>query len=177
MFRSPLPDVVIPELSVYDFLFAPLSGADLDRIALIDGASGEETSYGRLRTQIGALAGALAARGIAVGDVVALHSPNVPAFATVFHGILRAGATATTINALYTAEEIANQLRDSGARMLFTVSPLLPQASAAAAMAGIADADVVVIDGADGHPSLRELLSLGESAPEVSFDPATRCVV
>jgi acyl-CoA synthetase (AMP-forming)/AMP-acid ligase II len=177
VFRSPLPDVTIPELSVYDFLFASLTEADLGRIALIDGASGEETSYSRLRSQIDALAGALAARGIAVGDVVALHAPNVPAFATVFHGILRAGATATTINALYTAEEIANQLRDSGARLLFTVSPLLPQASAAAALAGISDADVVVIDGADGHSSLRDLLSLGTSAPEVSFDPATHLAV
>ncbi len=143
MFRSPLPDVTIPELSVYDFLFSSLTVVDLDRIALIDGASGEETTYGRLRSQVDALAGALASRGIAVGDVVALHAPNVPAFATVFHGILRAGAVATTVNALYTAEEIANQLRDSGARMLFTVSPLLPQASTAAALAGIADADVV----------------------------------
>jgi acyl-CoA synthetase (AMP-forming)/AMP-acid ligase II len=177
VFRSPLPDVVIPELSVYDFLFASLSEADLDRTALIDGTSGEETSYGRLRSQIDALAGALAARGIAVGDVVALHAPNVPAFATVFHGILRAGAVATTVNALYTAGEIANQLRDSGARLLFTVSPLLPQASAAAALAGIADADVVVIDGADGHSSLRDLLSLGAAAPEVSFDPATHLAV
>ena len=177
MFTSPLPDVDIPELSVYDYLFASLSDSDLDRTALIDGASGEETTYGRLRAQVDALAGALAARGIAVGDVVALHAPNVPAFATVFHGILRAGAVATTVNALYTAEEIANQLRDSGARLLFTVSPLLPQASEAAKSAGIAEQDVIVLDGAEGHPSLHDLLSVGAAAPDVSFDPATHLAV
>lgn len=177
MFTSPLPDVDIPELSVYDYLFASLSDSDLDRTALIDGASGEETTYGRLRAQVDALAGALAARGIAFGDVVALHAPNVPAFATVFHGILRAGAVATTVNALYTAEEIANQLRDSGARLLFTVSPLLPQASEAAKAAGIAEQDVIVLDGAEGHLSLHDLLSVGDAAPDVSFDPATHLAV
>ena len=177
MFRSPLPDVVIPELSVYDALFASLTDEDLDRVALIDGSSGAETTYGQLRTQIDALAGALAARGIAVGDVVALHSPNVPAFATVFHGILRAGATATTINALYTAHEVENQLRDSGARMLFTVSPLLPQALEAATATGLARENVIVLDGAEGHTSLRDLLLQGLAAPEVSFDPATHLAV
>ena len=177
MFRSPLPDVVIPELSVYEALFASLTPEDLDRIALIDGSTGEETTYGQLRAQIDALAGALAARGIAVGDVVALHSPNVPAFATVFHGILRAGAIATTTNALYTADEIANQLRDSGARLLFTLSALLPQAMEAASAVGLAQSDVIVLDGAEGHTSLRDLLDLGAPAPEVSFDPATHLAV
>ena len=38
----------------------------------------------------------------------------------------------TTINSLYTAEEIANQLKDAGATWLFTVSALLPGAEAAA---------------------------------------------
>src|SRR6185369_7668846 len=102
MFRSPYPDDVIPRLSVFDFLFADLTADDAQRIALIDGPSGAETSYGALKQQIELLAGALAARGFGLGDVVALHAPNVPAFATVFHGILRAGATATTVNGLYT---------------------------------------------------------------------------
>ena len=48
-------------------------------------------------TRIDAFAGALAHRGIGVGDVVGLLAPNSSAFAIAFHGILRAGATATTI--------------------------------------------------------------------------------
>ncbi len=74
-----------------------------------------------------------------------------------FHGILRAGgATATTINALFTAKDIAKQLTDSGAKMLITVTPMLEQAKEAAAGAGIADENLVVLDGegldAEGHP-------------------------
>jgi acyl-CoA synthetase (AMP-forming)/AMP-acid ligase II len=177
MFKSPFPDEVIPKLSVYDFLFKDQTDEDAARIALIDGPSGAETTYGQLKAQVDLLAGALAARGIGVGDVVALHSPNVPAFATVFHGILRAGSTATTVNALYTDDEMARQLQDSGAKMLFTVSPLLPVASAAAAAAGIPDDRIIVLDGHEGYTGLRELLGEGNAAPDVSFDPATHLAV
>ena len=81
--------------------------------------------------------GALAARGVKPGDVVALHCPNTAAFIIAFHGILRAGATATTINSLYTPPEIANQLRDSGAIRYVTVSLLLPAAMAGCAEVGL----------------------------------------
>ncbi|HPT96073.1 MAG TPA: AMP-binding protein [Microbacteriaceae bacterium] len=174
-FRSPFEDVEIPNLSVFDYLFADLEPEAATKTALVDGTSGEATSYGALVVQIQRVAGALAARGIRTGDVVALHSPNVPAFATAFHGILRAGATATTVNALYTAEEIEKQLRDSAAIMLITVSPLLPQAAAAAKAAGIER--VIVMDGAEGHESLRDLIMEDAPAPDVSFDPATHIAV
>ena len=174
-FRSPYADVEIPQGSVFDYLFADMTPTLIAQVALVDGASGDETSYGALVAQIERFAGALAARGVRVGDVVALHSPNVPAFATAFHGILRAGATATTINALYTAGEIEKQLRDSAAVMLVTVSPLLPQAAAAAKAAGIDR--VIVMDGAEGYESLRDLLMENAPAPAVSFDPATHIAV
>ncbi|MCY7289435.1 MAG: AMP-binding protein [Cryobacterium sp.] len=177
MFTSPIPDVEIPDLSLFEYLFGTILEADLDRVALIDGPSGTETSYRGLLAQINGVAGALVARGIVAGDVVALHSPNVPAFAAVFHGILRAGATATTVNALYTVEEIATQLRGSGARLLFTVSAFLPQARQAAASAGLGADQVIVLDGAPGHASLADLLREGHPAPTISIDPATHLAV
>lgn len=177
MFRSPYPDVDIPDVSVYDYLFASLTEDDAARVALIDPATGAETTYGVLRGQVDAFAGALAARGAGTETVVGLLCPNVPAFATVFHGILRAGSTVTTINSLYTAGEIEKQLRDAGATWLVTVSPLLPQASVAAEAVGIPHERVIVLDGAHGHPNLRALLMEQHPAPEVSFDPATHVAV
>jgi 4-coumarate--CoA ligase len=170
-FRSPFPDETIPDQTVFDFLFGDLSDADAQRVALVDGPSGTETTYGALKHQIELLAGALAARGIAPGEVVALHAPNVPAFATVFHGILRAGAAATTVNALYTAEEMRRQLEASHAKLVFTVSPLADAARAAAEGAGL-PADAVIV--LDGSPGLAELLREGHEAPDVTIDPATR---
>jgi acyl-CoA synthetase (AMP-forming)/AMP-acid ligase II len=131
VFTSPFPDVEIPDVSIYDDLFADLSADDAARIALIDPATGAETTYGALKAQVDAFAGALAARGVGTDTVLGLLCPNVPAFATVFHGILRAGATVTTINSLYTAGEIEKQLRDAGASWLITVSPLLAAAQQA----------------------------------------------
>jgi 4-coumarate--CoA ligase len=177
VFSSPYPDVDVPNLGIYDYLFGALAEEDLDRVAVVDGASGAETTYRALRGQIDALAGAVAAQGLGVHGVAAILCPNVPAFATVFHGLLRAGATVTTINAQYTADEIATQLTDAGADWLFTVSALLPAAREAAERTGIPASRLVVLDGADGHPSLADLLAMGAPAPRVSFDPATHVAV
>ena len=103
--------------------------------------------------------------------MAAILCPNVPAFAAVFHGLLRAGATVTTVNSLYTADEIALQLADAGAEWLFTVSALLPAAREAAERAGIPAARLVVLDGAEGHPSLRDLLATGARRPTSASIP------
>lgn len=175
--HSSYPDVEIPNVPIFDYLFDGLDESQLDAVAIIDGMSGAETTYRQLVGQINLFAGALAARDIGIGTRVGVLCPNVPAFATVFHGILRAGGTATTINSLYTAEEIANQLEDADAQWLITVSPLLPNAKAAAELRGIPDDHLIVLDGAEGHPNLRDLLGEGHQAPEVSFDPATHLAV
>ncbi|WP_394553339.1 AMP-binding protein [Agromyces sp. MMS24-JH15] len=179
MAHSPLPDVEIPDLPIHDFLFGGLDERQLDEIALIDGASGATTTYRRLIAHVELFAGAMAARDVGVGDVVALLCPNVPAFATVFHGLLRSGATVTTINSLYTPDEIENQLRDSGARWFVTVTPLLAGAEVAAERVGIPAEQLIVLDAAPGtgHPSLAQLLGEGHPAPDVSFDPATHLAV
>lgn len=177
MFSSPFPDVDVPDQSIYDYLFSGLAAGDLDRIALVDGVSGAQTSYGQLLGQINAVAGAVAAQGLGPHGVAAMLCPNVPAFAAVFHGLLRAGATITTVNSLYTADELTLQLQDAGATWLFTVSALLPGAKEAAERAGIPAERLVVLDGAEGHLSLRDLLTAGAPAPDVTFDPATHVAV
>jgi acyl-CoA synthetase (AMP-forming)/AMP-acid ligase II len=180
-FASPYPAVQIPTTSVYDYLFSDLSDTDAARVALIDTHSGDQLTYGEMLARIDAFAGALADRGVGVGDVVGLLAPNSSAFAIAFHGILRAGATATTINALFTAKDVAKQLTDSQATMLVTVTPLLAQAAEGAAAVGLADDRLIVLDGpgaaVDGHPNATELLGPGLAPPEVNFDPATHLAV
>ena len=127
-FISPFPDVDIPDVGLYDHLFGSIDASDLDQVALIDASSNAQTSYREMIAGIDAFAAALAGRGIGVADVVALLSPNSSTFAIAYHGILRAGATATTISALSTPTDIAEQLIDSKARMLVTVTPLADQA-------------------------------------------------
>ena len=175
-FASPFPEVDIPSKSVYGYLFGRLNDDDADRVAIIDTKSGRTTTYREVVARVRTFAGALAARGTEVGEVIGLLAPNSAAFAVAFHGILRAGATATAINTLFTAKDIAKQLTDAHATMLVTVTPLLPQAREAAAAAGIPDENLVVLDGAgraaDGHPNAAELLAAGAPAPTVNFAPS-----
>ena len=42
-FNSPFPDVEIPNLSIYDYLFGSIADSDLAKPALIDGTSGAVT--------------------------------------------------------------------------------------------------------------------------------------
>ncbi|NUP74207.1 MAG: AMP-binding protein [Sinomonas sp.] len=182
MFKSPLPDVEIPEATLYDYLFGGLDEEDLERVALVDGTSGTETSYRELVGRIDATAGWLAEQGAGAGTVVGLFCPNVPAFAAVFHGILRAGAAVTTINALYTPEEVAGQLGDAGATWLVTVSPFRDRAEAAAQQVGIPPERLVVLDGGDaataaGHPSFADILGAELPAPELTIDPHAAAVI
>lgn len=164
-FWSPFPDVVIPNVSIYEYLFADVDTVDEHHLALVDGANSIALSYGDLVARIDNFAAALAQRGIGVGDVVALLSLNSAAFAVAFHGILAAGATGTPINALYTADEIARQLRDSRPQLLITAEQLRPQAEEAAAAAGTSH--VLVLDDDD------TAIPTTGARPDVQFDPAT----
>lgn len=172
---SPFPDVQLPTTTVHDYLFADLAEADADRVAIVEIATGDQYTYRDLTTKIAGFAGALAARGIRTGDVVGLLVPNSAAFAIAFHGIIRAGAIATTINALFTAEDIVKQLTNSGAGMLITVEVLAAQAFQAAAEVGLPAERVIVLDGPGGnHPNADDLLTAALPAPAVDFDPATQ---
>lgn len=180
-FTSPFLDVDIPDITVYDFLFGSVEPGSLDRVALIEPKSGSTIDYRQLVREIDSVAGALAARGVAVGDVVGILSPNTPMYATVFHGILRAGATASPINALFTAPEIAKQLTNARAKSLVTTSQMAQQAKTAAAQVGICDELVIVLDGTglekSGHPNLADLTDAGLPAPDVTIDPTTHVAV
>ncbi|MEU3075030.1 AMP-binding protein [Streptomyces laurentii] len=74
--RSPLPDVVLPDVTVYELLFGALDDGDRERDALVDGITGRTLTYGELAESVDRFAGALAARGLRPGDVVGLNAPN-----------------------------------------------------------------------------------------------------
>jgi len=177
--RSPHPDVEIPEVSLHEFLFAEL-GARAGAPAFVDGGSGASISFGELADMVDRLAGGLAGRGIGAGDVVAIFSPNTPHYPVVFHAILRANAVVTSVNSLYSTAELVHQLRDAGAKMIFTVMSFLDRARAAAAAVGLGEEAVVVIDpaeGAEGHLRLQDLLDAPARPPVHDRRPADTAVL
>jgi acyl-CoA synthetase (AMP-forming)/AMP-acid ligase II len=167
----PAPE--IPDVDVTSFVLET-AGEHADKAALIDGPSGRTITFGELDAATGALAGALAERGIAKGDEIGIYMPNLPEYAVVFHGICRAGAVCTTANPLYRPGELRHQLNDSGALMLFTVPPFLEVAKEA--VEGTSVKEIVLVGGDDEGDervtSLGALLEAGASAPAVELDPA-----
>jgi acyl-CoA synthetase (AMP-forming)/AMP-acid ligase II len=156
-FASPFPPVTIPDVSLYDYLFASLDpAADLDRTAFIDAPSGTSVSFRELRDRVEAAAGVLSARGVAPGDVVALHAPNSPDYGVAFHGVLRAGAAVTTMPVLATAEDIAKQIKASHAVAMLVDPALAANALTGAEAAGLAPDRVIL---------LRETDDAGHAAP------------
>jgi long-chain acyl-CoA synthetase len=59
--------------------------------------------------------------GMAAGDRVAIMSPNLLQYPVAMFGILRAGMVVVNVNPLYTARELAHQLKDSGAKAIVIV--------------------------------------------------------
>ncbi|KAL7786766.1 hypothetical protein V8C37DRAFT_288548 [Trichoderma ceciliae] len=71
------------------------------------------------------------------GDVMGLFTPNSIDIPSINFGIHWAGGIACPANPTYTAEELAHQLKDSGAKALLTQKPFLEAARKAAALASL----------------------------------------
>ncbi|WP_435283280.1 4-coumarate--CoA ligase family protein [Streptomyces koelreuteriae] len=170
MFRSEYADVPPVDLPIHDAVLA--RAAEFGGIpALIDGTDGTTLSYEQLDRFHRRVAAGLAEAGVRKGDVLALHSPNTIAFPTAFYAATRAGATVTTVHPLATAQEFAKQLKDSAARWIVTVSPLLDVARRAAELAG-GVREIFVCDSATGHRSLIDMLASTAPEPVIDIDPA-----
>ncbi|MEU5594383.1 4-coumarate--CoA ligase family protein [Streptomyces sp. NPDC020298] len=169
MFRSEYADTPAVELPIHEAVLG--RAAEFGGLpALIDGTDGTTLTYEQVDRFHRRLAAALADAGVRKGDILALHSPNTIAFPTAFYAATRAGATVTTVHPLATAEEFAKQLRDSAARWIITVSPLLETARRAAELAG-GIAEIFVCDTASGHRSLIDMLATTAPEPAVGIDP------
>ena len=100
-----------------------------DKTAVIHG--GRDYSYREFDARCRRLAGALAARGIGVGDTVALMAPNVPALLEAHYGVPMTGAVLNALNFRLDAASIAAFLAHGAAKVLITdreFSPVIKQA-------------------------------------------------
>src|SRR3546814_9440147 len=99
-------------------------------------------------------------------------APNLPEYAVVFHGVAVAGATNTTINPTYTADEVRHQLQDSEATLLVTIGMFLETAEAA--VEGTSVTEIVTIAAAPGHTALTSLFA--DPIEPVAVDPKAHVI-
>lgn len=168
LFRSSFPHVYIPEISYHSFILEHIQDWK-DKPAFIDGSTGRTLTFGQVANGARLAASSLAKRGFKKGDVFAIYSPNIPEYAVAFHAIIMLGGIVTTINPLYTVEELVFQLKDTNARYLVTVPPFVDKAMEAAQKSHIEE--VFVFGEAEGATPFASLLKSDGQLPEIKINP------
>ncbi len=168
IFRSPHPDIVIPDVSLTQFV---LRHADRlrDKPAIVDGPSGRAVTYGQLADDIRRTAVGLSRRGFQKGDVLATICPSIPEFAVAFYAAAALGGATTMLNPLYTAEELATQLSDAEARFILTVPDRIDVVREAA---GVRVQEIFVVGEADEATPFAMLQAADGPWPTVNITPA-----
>ena len=155
------------DLGVLPDLVLAAAAARPDRTALVDAARAAVVPYAVLASRIDRVAAGLAADGFRPGDVLAVLAPNVPPWAGLALGAMRAGGAVTGVGPGATDADLARQLALTGATVLVTTGSRLP----AARPAGVREV-LVLGDAPAGVRPVTDLLASAAPAPEVRLDPA-----
>ncbi|CAK9194463.1 unnamed protein product [Sphagnum troendelagicum] len=91
------------------------------RTAMVNGATGDEYTYGELREWVASTAAGLTALGVKQHDVVLVLSPNLPEFPVIYLAVLFLGAIVAPSNPLGMESDIVKQVKQSNARFVVTV--------------------------------------------------------
>ena len=174
IFKSTYPDVDVPNVALTPYLLERMAPYG-DKAALIDGPSGRTLTFNQLAGGIKAVAAGLHAKGFGKGDVFCIYSPNVPEYAIAFHAVSLLGGIVTTANPLYTADELAHQCNDAGAKYILTISMFLDKAKEAADKSKVEE--VFTFDPVDGATPFANLMNPTGTVPDVEIDPMEDLVV
>ncbi|MFZ5569161.1 MAG: long-chain-fatty-acid--CoA ligase [Thermodesulfobacteriota bacterium] len=88
---------------------------------------GNRISYAAYNGMVNRFATALTDLGIQHGDKVAVCLPNIPQAFVANMAVFRVGAVTVQVNPLYTERELEYQLADAEAKMVVTLSLLVPR--------------------------------------------------
>ena len=155
------------DLGALPDLVLAAAAARPDQAALIEADGGAVVPYGMLAARIDRVAAGLAAGGFRPGDVLAVLAPNMPPWAGLALGAMRAGGAVTGVGLGATDADLARQLDLTGATVLVTTPSLLP----ATRPAGVREV-LVLGDAPAGVRPVTDLLASPAPAPAVSLDPA-----
>ncbi|KAI8924356.1 hypothetical protein BC831DRAFT_310536 [Entophlyctis helioformis] len=160
---SPYADVAIPDQDIASFVLGSKDvQANLAKPAFIDAATGETITFGDHIRRVQAFAsGFVHHLGFKKGDVLAMFSPNSIHYPAIVFGAVAAGGAFSGANPTNTADELAYQLKDSGASILVADPSVLATAKQAAKTAGLRADRVFVLakQAVDGTRSVFDLMS------------------
>ncbi|MDN3646930.1 long-chain fatty acid--CoA ligase [Pontixanthobacter aestiaquae] len=125
---NPFAEVVYHHASPWDTAFEPMALPDMFAAttrcfpdAPLAYFMGRRFTYKELFSDAQRFALALKERGVEPGDRIGLFLPNVPLYISAYYGAMMAGAVVVNFSPLYTVEELAQQVADSGTKTLVTI--------------------------------------------------------
>ena len=169
IFTSKNPSIPLPNTDLTSVVLRRVAELG-DRPALVEGPTGRTLSFNDLANQVKQFSSGLAQRGFKKGDVFAIFIPNMPEYAVVFLGVASAGGINTTVNSLYSTEDLIHQFTDSKAKYLLTIPAFLDRALPAAKACGIEEI-FILGEAPEGTTPFVDLLANEGNAPSVEIDP------
>ncbi|XP_014556530.1 hypothetical protein COCVIDRAFT_99566 [Bipolaris victoriae FI3] len=145
--NSPFPDVKIPDVDLWGFMFER-KDRDFSDDKVIYRAINSDRKYtfAQVKDQAKVFGeGLLDLWGWQKDDVLALYVPNDVDVPPVIYGTFYAGGIVTPANPGYSKDELAYQLENSGAKALVTTKAFLTTALEAANKVGIPNDRVILL--------------------------------
>lgn len=105
--------------TIKDYLADSISKSP-DKTLFVEWATGEEMSYASFGEHLSRVANVLRSEGVKEQEIVTLVSDNSIDMAVMFYGVIAYGAIAKPLNPRLAPPEMANVLRHSGSRIVFT---------------------------------------------------------
>lgn len=178
--RCPFQDSMapVPEGSIVLHVMKALED-NADKVALIDGVTGEELTSKDLQQRGMKVASGLKRRGFAAGDVLCILSPNTIHYPAVFLGATLNGGIVSLANPAYNADEFEHIVRNSGATWIAVGAGLEKTALEVAQRVGNIK-EIFLFEGqVEGCSLFQELLDdTGDQyVPHTQVDPVKDVVV
>ena len=136
IYRSSIPDIEIPDESLFTFLFEGKVNREVPGTtpAFIDASTGRSITRSEFKTACLSLGWGLTnvfskklgGAEITRGDVAMIFSPNSFAWPVALFGSIAAGLTTTLANSSYTPAELGSQWKDSRAKVVFAHPTFVP---------------------------------------------------
>ncbi|XP_028142629.1 probable 4-coumarate--CoA ligase 3 isoform X1 [Diabrotica virgifera virgifera] len=129
--KSQSSDIIVKDVTIPQMLYESME-PNLKYIGAISGTTGRSYTFEQIRIKSRNFSKVLREKfKLKDGDVIAMFLPNVPEYVICFLGSLEARLIVTTMNPMYTADEIAKQIIDASPKLIVTQANLVSTARSA----------------------------------------------
>ncbi|CAG9839696.1 unnamed protein product [Diabrotica balteata] len=129
--KSQSSDFVVKDVTLTQMLYESME-PNLKYTGTISGTTGRSYTFEQIRVKSRNFSKVLREKfKLKDGDVIAMFLPNVPEYVICFLGSLEARLIVTTMNPMYTVDEIAKQILDASPKLIVTQANLVSTARSA----------------------------------------------